>query len=157
MAQIEVGLGAVVGDIDFAVLIRTHRPRIDVQIGIELANPDLVPARLEERPEGRRKETFTERRDHAAGDENEPRHGAFALGIQGPVAQAPRREKLVEEQRAYWASGTGESEFCCGSAAGAVAGAAGVVPVIGAFGLVIGSALLASDVSIFGVSRVAPA
>ena len=61
MAKVEVGLGAVVGDIDFAVLVGRHRPRIDVQIGVELADADLVAARLEERPEGGRQKTFAKR------------------------------------------------------------------------------------------------
>ena len=61
MAKVEVGLGAVVGHVDFAVLIGRHRPRIDVQIGIELADSDLVAARLEERPEGRGEKTFPKR------------------------------------------------------------------------------------------------
>ena len=61
MAEVEVGLGAVVGHVDFAVLIGRHRPRIDVQIGIELADADLVAARLEKRPEGRREKTFSKR------------------------------------------------------------------------------------------------
>ena len=76
MAQIEVGFGPVIGHIDFAMLIRGHRPGIDVQIGVELTNADLVATRLEKRPEGRCKETFAKRRNHAAGDENEPRHGS---------------------------------------------------------------------------------
>ena len=54
MAEVEIGLGAVVGDEDLAVLIGAHRPRIDVEIGVELAQPDRVAARLEERAEGRR-------------------------------------------------------------------------------------------------------
>jgi hypothetical protein len=33
MAEVEIGLGAVVGDIDLAVLIGRHRARIDVEIG----------------------------------------------------------------------------------------------------------------------------
>ena len=61
MAKVEVGLRPVVGHIDFAMLIGRHRPRIDVEIGIELPDPDLVAARLEERPEGRRQETFPKR------------------------------------------------------------------------------------------------
>ena len=61
MAEVEVGLRPVVGHVDFAVLIGRHRARIDVQIGIELANADLVAARLEERPEGRREKTFAKR------------------------------------------------------------------------------------------------
>src|SRR6185369_14595207 len=40
VAKVEIGLGPVVGHIDFAMLIWAHRPRIDVQIGIELPDPD---------------------------------------------------------------------------------------------------------------------
>ncbi len=51
MAKIEVGLGAIVGDEHLAVLIRAHRAGVDVQIGVELAQPDPEPARLEQCPE----------------------------------------------------------------------------------------------------------
>ena len=51
MAEIEIGLGAVVGDVDLAMLVGRHRPRIDVEIGIELAQADLVAARLQQRRE----------------------------------------------------------------------------------------------------------
>jgi len=37
MPEVEVGLGAVVGDEDLAVLIGRHRAGIDVEIRIELA------------------------------------------------------------------------------------------------------------------------
>ena len=36
VAQVQVGLGAIVGDVDLAVLIRAHRARIDVDVRIEL-------------------------------------------------------------------------------------------------------------------------
>ena len=36
VADVEVGLGAVLGDEDLAVLERVHRARIDIEIGIEL-------------------------------------------------------------------------------------------------------------------------
>src|SRR6185369_2520927 len=36
MAQIEIGLGAVFGDEDFAVLVRRHRAGIDVDVGVQL-------------------------------------------------------------------------------------------------------------------------
>jgi hypothetical protein len=42
VAKVEIGLGAVVGHEDFAVLIRAHRARIDVEIGIELADPHSI-------------------------------------------------------------------------------------------------------------------
>ncbi len=46
MAEIEIGLGAVIRHEDFAVLIRRHRAWIEVEIGVELAKPDLVAASL---------------------------------------------------------------------------------------------------------------
>jgi hypothetical protein len=42
VAEIEIGLGAVVGHEHFAVLIRRHRSGIEVEIGVELAEADLV-------------------------------------------------------------------------------------------------------------------
>ncbi len=36
VAQVEVGLGAVLGDEHLAVLERAHRPRVDVDVGVEL-------------------------------------------------------------------------------------------------------------------------
>ncbi len=51
VTEIEVGLGPIVGHVDLAVLIRRHRPRIDVQIGVELPDADLVATRLKQRPE----------------------------------------------------------------------------------------------------------
>ena len=58
MAEIEVGFGAVVGDENLAVLVRRHRARIDVEIGVELAQADLVAARLQQRAERRGSETL---------------------------------------------------------------------------------------------------
>ena len=75
MAEVEVGLGAVVGDEDLAVLVGRHRPGIDVEIGVELAQPHRIAARLQQRAERRRRQAFAKRGNHAAGDENVPRHG----------------------------------------------------------------------------------
>ena len=58
MAEIEIGLGAIVGDEHFAVLIRPHRAGIDIEIGIELAQADLVAARLQQRTKCRGGETL---------------------------------------------------------------------------------------------------
>ena len=88
VAQVEIGLGPVVGDVDLAVLVGAHRPRIDVEIGIELANADFVAARLQQSAEARRHETFAERGDHAAGNKNEPRHGSWALRREVDSGQA---------------------------------------------------------------------
>ena len=75
MAEVEVGLRAVVGDEHLAVLVGRHRARIDVEVGVELAQAHVVAARLQERAERRGSETLAERGDHAAGDEDVPRHG----------------------------------------------------------------------------------
>ena len=74
VAEIEIGLGAVVGDEDFAVLIRAHRARIDVEIGIELAEADPVSARLQQRAESGGGDALPKGRDHAAGNEHVARH-----------------------------------------------------------------------------------
>jgi hypothetical protein len=60
MAEIEIGLGTIVGDIDLAVLVRAHGAGIDIDIGIELAQADLVSARLQQRADRRRCQTFPE-------------------------------------------------------------------------------------------------
>jgi hypothetical protein len=75
MAQIQIGFGAVIGDEHLAVLVRAHRARIHIEIGVELAQAHAIAARLQEGGECRRGNAFAERGDHAAGDEYEPRHG----------------------------------------------------------------------------------
>ena len=46
--QVEVGLGAVVGDEHLAVLERAHGARVDVEIGVELLDGHLESAALEQ-------------------------------------------------------------------------------------------------------------
>ena len=48
VAEIEIGLGAVIGHEHFAVLIRRHRSGIEVEIGVEFSETDLVPASLQQ-------------------------------------------------------------------------------------------------------------
>src|SRR5262249_30587210 len=79
VAEVEVGLRTVVGDEDLAVLVGRHGPGIDIEIGVELAQPYLVAARLQQRAERCRCETLAEGGDHAAADEDVPRHGAYPL------------------------------------------------------------------------------
>ena len=75
MAEIEIGLGAVVGDEDLAVLVGAHRAGIDIEIGVELAQAHLIPARLQKRAKRRGSQTLAQGGNHAAGDKNVPRHG----------------------------------------------------------------------------------
>ena len=48
VADVEIGLGAVLRDEHLAVLERAHRPRIDVDVRVELLHLHLQPARLEQ-------------------------------------------------------------------------------------------------------------
>ncbi len=52
VAQVQVGLGAVVGDEHFAVLERAHGARIDVNVRIELEQGDFEAARFEDGGQG---------------------------------------------------------------------------------------------------------
>jgi len=47
VAEVEVGLGAVVGDEDLAVLVGRHGAGIDVQVGVELHDRDGRAAALD--------------------------------------------------------------------------------------------------------------
>ena len=60
VADVEVGLGAVVGHEDLAVLERVHRPGIDVEIGVQLLHGDPEPAGAEKPPEAGGGEALTE-------------------------------------------------------------------------------------------------
>ena len=68
--EVEVGLGAVVGDVDLAVLVRAHRAGIDVDVGVELLQGDLVAVPFEQRADGGGGEPLAERGHDAAGDED---------------------------------------------------------------------------------------
>ena len=60
VAEVEVGLGAVVGHKDFAVLVGRHRPWIDIQIGVELLHGDTEPTGDEKVAEAGSREAFAE-------------------------------------------------------------------------------------------------
>ncbi len=75
VADVQVGLGSVLGDEDLAVLERAHRSRIDVQVGVELLRADGEPARFQQAPERRRDDPLAERGDHATRDEHVLGHG----------------------------------------------------------------------------------
>ena len=70
VAEVEVGFGAVVEDVDFAVLVRAHRAGIDVDVGVELLQPDAQAATFEQHADRGAGQPLAERADHAAGHEN---------------------------------------------------------------------------------------
>ena len=80
VADVEVGLGAVLGDEHLAVLERAHRPRVDVEVRVELLELDLQAPGLQQPAERRGDDALPERRDHSPGYEDELR-GPCAHGI----------------------------------------------------------------------------
>ena len=70
VAEIQVGLRAVVGDEDLAVLIGAHRAGVDIEIGVEFLILDLQAALLQKPPERGRADALAQPRHHAAGDKN---------------------------------------------------------------------------------------
>jgi hypothetical protein len=74
VAEVEVGLGAVVGDEHLAVLERAHGARIDVDVRIELDHGDLEAAGLEDGAERGGGDALAQRGNDAAGDEYQARH-----------------------------------------------------------------------------------
>ena len=74
--EVEVGLGAVLGDEHLAMLERAHGTRIHVDVGIQLDHADLEATRFENGAQGRRGDALAEGRNHTAGHENESRHTA---------------------------------------------------------------------------------
>ena len=77
VAEVEVGLGAVLGDEHLAVLERAHRPRVDVDVGIELLQLDPEAAADQQTADRGGGDPLAERGDDAAGDEDEARFRRF--------------------------------------------------------------------------------
>jgi hypothetical protein len=71
VAEVEVGLGAVFGDEDLTVLERAHRPRIDVDVGIELLQLDPEAAGDQQTADGGRGDPLSEGGNDTSGDEDE--------------------------------------------------------------------------------------
>ena len=71
MAEVEVGLGPVLGDEDLPVLEGAHRPGIDVDVGVELLQLHPEAARDQQAADRGRGDALAECRDDPAGDEDE--------------------------------------------------------------------------------------
>ena len=70
MPQIEVCFGAVLGHIHLAVLVGTHRARVNVDVGVELLRGYLESARLQQPAERGGGNALAESRHNAARYEN---------------------------------------------------------------------------------------
>ena len=75
MAEIKIGLSAVLGDEHLTVLKRAHGPRVNVQVGIALLKRHLEPTCLQQGPEGRCCDPLAKARHHSA------RHKDVALTV----------------------------------------------------------------------------
>ena len=60
MAEVEIGLRAIVRHENLSMLIGRHGAGVDVEVGIELANPNAIATRLQERAKGRCRDAFSE-------------------------------------------------------------------------------------------------
>ena len=70
VSQVQIGLGAVIGDVHFAVLVGAHRARINVQVGIALLEGDAQAAAFEQAADGCGRDAFSQGGNHAAGYKN---------------------------------------------------------------------------------------
>ena len=97
MAQVEVGLGAVVGDVDLAVLIRAHRARVDVDVRVELLQRDAVAVAFEQRADRGGRQALAERRHDAAGHEDVFHGRVFGVRhcVEGPLRAGVRRQQAA--------------------------------------------------------------
>ncbi len=76
VAEVEVGLGAVVGDEDLAVLEGRHGAGVDVEVGVELHQVDAEAAGLQQTAYRCRGKTLAERGHYSTGHKDELcRHG----------------------------------------------------------------------------------
>ena len=120
VAQVEVGLGAVVGDEDLAVLVGRHRPRVDVDVRVELEDGDLETPRLEQAADAGGGDAFAERGGHASGHKDILRHGSGPpgvfpmLSIRGPGVESIRGYEAVLHGRAPYLAHDPSDELAAG-------------------------------------------
>ena len=66
MAEVEVGLGTVGGDVDLTMLVGGHGAGVDVEIGVEFLDDDGDVTGLEEPADGGRGDALADGANHAA-------------------------------------------------------------------------------------------
>src|SRR5690606_11254317 len=94
VADVEVGLGAVLGDEHLTVLEGVHRARIHVQVRIQLLHDDPEAAGSEELAQAGGRQTLAQRGRNPAGDEKMTRrarlHGSPGYIRTSRPGQLPR-------------------------------------------------------------------
>ena len=111
VADVQVGLGAVVGDEHLTVLEGVHRARVDVQVRVELLHRDPQAPRLEQRTQAGGGQTLAEGGGDTPGDED-------VLGRRGCWAAWPKGAPVV----AVWRCVPASSPEIPGGAVAAVRG-----------------------------------
>src|SRR5262249_50737670 len=81
VTKVQVGLGAVVGDKDFAVLKWRHRSRVDVYVRVQLLQSHLEPARFEKTTDRGRSESLPQTRNDPTGHKDVLGHDLFSSMI----------------------------------------------------------------------------
>ena len=74
VAEVEVGLRAVLRDVDLAVLIGAHGAGVDIDVRVELLRRDAQTAHFEQPSEGRRRDALAQTGHNAASHKNILRH-----------------------------------------------------------------------------------
>src|SRR4051794_9251127 len=88
VADVEIGLGAVLGDEDLAVLEGAHRSGVDVDVRVELLNLHFQSTRLQKAAQRRCRDALPKGRDDAAGHEDVLRRPSGYVCL--PSASIPR-------------------------------------------------------------------
>ncbi len=83
VAEVEVGLAAVVGDEHLAVLEGVHRAGVDVDVRVELLDGDPEPPELQQPTQRRRRDPLAEGADDATGHEDVLRHDLLRGSLGG--------------------------------------------------------------------------
>jgi len=79
VAEVEVGLAAVVGDEHLAVLVRIHRAGVDIDVRVELLERHPKPSQLEESTQRTGREALAEGAGHPTCHEDVLRHVGGSL------------------------------------------------------------------------------
>src|SRR5579859_3397918 len=74
MPQVKVSFGAIVGDKDLTMLIGRHCAWVYIDVRVQLHNRDGQSAALQQPPDGRDSDPFTDGRRYAARNKQELRH-----------------------------------------------------------------------------------
>ena len=74
VTQVQIGLRAVLGDVDLAVLVGAHGAGVNVDVGVQLLGGDLQSPRLEKTAKRRRGDALAQTGNHAAGHKDVFRH-----------------------------------------------------------------------------------